>query len=186
MKSALLNDYCPEYLEGILMRKERPQNRSGITVIELMTAAIIAVIVIFGIGIVLSDSHRGWNAMYNRIYSDVVTDSHVARRIFDAVVRKSSSEGFLLDNNGNWVEVYYYADPNSPVVDRYARFFCIDDTLNVEYGRLDPKETLSVETVCEDVSSCKFKGTGRSIQMLLTLDNGSQSITTVTSAVMHN
>lgn len=168
------------------MRKERSRNRNGLTVIELMTAAVIAVIVIFGIGIVLSDSQRGWNAMYNRVYSGVVTDSHVARRMFDAVVRKSSSEGVLLDNNGNWVEVYYYSDPNSPVIDRYARFFCTDDTLNVEYGRLDPKETLSVETVCGDVSNCKFKGAGHCIQMLLTLDNGSQSITTVTSAVMHN
>ena len=174
------------YLEGILMARGRYRNKSGFTLIELMTAAVISVIVIFGIGIVLSESQRGWNAMYNRIYSGVVTDSHVARRMFDAVVRKSSSQGFLLDNGGSWVEVYYYSDPNSSTVDRYARFFHSGDTLDVEYGQLDPKETLTVETICRNVSSCKFEGGGRAIQMLLILDDGSQSVTTVTSAVMHN
>jgi Tfp pilus assembly protein PilW len=168
------------------MRKERKQNRKGLTLIELMISAVIAIIVIFGIGIVLSDSHRGFNSMYDRVYSDVVTNGHVARRMFDSTVRKSSSQGFLLDENGQWVEIYYYSDPNIATVNRYARFFVAGDTLNIERGQLNPKQTLSVEPICADVNACTFKGAGRSLQMLLTLSNGSETITTLTSAVMHN
>ncbi len=168
----------------VIRSKKRRSN--GFTIIELMVGAVLAIVVIFGIGMVLSDSHRGWNAMYNRIYSDVVTDSHVARRMFDAVIRKSSSQGFLLDEDGQWVKIYYYSDPNVSVVDRYAKFFNSGDSLYVEYGQLNPEQTLNIEEICADVSSCKFMGTGRAIQMLLTLDNGRERITTVTSAVMHN
>jgi len=168
------------------MPKNKGRYAKGLTLIELMVASAIAVIVVFGIAIVLADSHRGWQAMYNRIYSDVTTDSHVARRMFDAVIRKSSSQGFVLDAGGASVETYYYSDPNVSAVDRYAKFFVTGDQLYFEYGQLDPKETLGLETVCSNVASCVFRGSGRSLQMFLTLDNGSQRMTTVTSAVMHN
>lgn len=168
------------------MLKKRTANPKGLTIVGLMIATLITVIVIAGIGFVMADSQRGWNAMYNRIYSDVVTDSYVARKTFDSVVRKARSERFLLDDFGNWLEVYYYADPNSIAVDRYARFFSTGGQLNIEYGRLDPRETLSVHTVCENVSGCVFKGAGRTAQMMLTLDNGSQTVIVVSSAVMHN
>ena len=149
---------------------------------------VAAVIVILGIGIILADSQRGWHRMYNRVYSDVVVDSYVARKRFDVVIRKASSENFLLDDAGSWIEVYYYADGNSVVVDRYARFYESDDDdqLNVEYGKLNPRETLTTQTVCENVSDCIFKRAGRSAQMILTLDNGSQTATVTSSAVMHN
>jgi len=37
-----------------------------------------------------------------------------------------------------------------------------------------------------NVSSCRFSQIGTSVQMLLALNNGSQTATAVTSAVMHN
>ena len=65
-------------------------------------------------------------------------------------------------------------------------FYTANGNLNVEYGQLDPKETLSTETVCGNVSGCMFKQLGRSIQMILKLDNGTQTNTVVSSAVTHN
>jgi hypothetical protein len=124
--------------------------------------------------------------MYNRIYSDVVTDGHIARRTFDRVIRKASGRSFLLDTAGNWVEVYYYTDADSIVVDRYARFYEADGQLNIEYGKLDPREALNVQTVCENVSDCVFMAQGTSVQMILRLDNGSEAATVVSSAVAHN
>lgn len=115
-----------------------------------------------------------------------MNDSYVARKAFDAVIRKASKEKFLLDSAGGWLEVYYYAGSDSTVVDRYARFYVADSRLNIEYGKLNPRETLIVQTVCANVSSCVFKVSGCSAQMLLILDNGSQAITVVSSAVMHN
>ena len=174
------------------MSKKKLITQGGFTYIELLIAILFVAIVIPSIGLILVDGQRGWNTMYNRIYSDVVTDSYIARKTFDAVIRKASREKMLLDEDGNWLEVYYYADSDSTVVDRYARFYYYDGgqgtrgQLNIEYGTLKPKKTLSTHTVCKDVSGCVFRRAGRSAQMILTLDNGSQTATVVCSAVMHN
>lgn len=170
--------------------KKRKANRSkGFTIIELMIATGLASIVVVGVGMLLVDSQRGWNRMFSRTYSDVSTDSHVARRRFDSVVRNASTQGILLSVDGSWVEVYYYSDPNSAIVDRYARFFTYGDgpsQLLIEHGAVEPRQTLNTETVCGNVSSCVFKSAGNSAQMILTLNDGSQSATIVASAVMHN
>ena len=170
--------------------KKRKTNSKGFTIIELMIATVLSSAVVVGVGMLLVDSQHGWNRMYSRAYSDVSTDSHVARRRFDSVVRNASTQGILLSVDGSWVEVYYYSDPNSAVVDRYARFYTYlnGDTnqLLIEHGAAEPRQTLNTETVCGNVSSCVFKSAGNSAQMLLTLDDGSQSATIVASAVMHN
>ena len=169
------------------MSKKEPTVQTGFTIVELMIAVMLAAIVMFGIGAMVVDSQRGWHRMYNRIYSDVATDSYVARKTFDSAIRKASSERLLLDAAGNWLEVYYYADANSAVIDRYARFsYDGIDQLDIEYGIVEPRETLSIRPVCENVSSCVFKASGRSVQMILTLDDGSQTATVVSSSVMHN
>lgn len=169
------------------MSKKELTVQPGFTIVELMIAVMLAAIVMFGIGVMVVDSQRGWHRMYNRIYSDVATDSYVARKTFDSVIRKASSETFLLDVAGSWIEVYYYEDPNSTVVERYARFsYDGIDQLDIEYGIVEPRGTLSIRPVCENVSSCVFKASGRSAQMILTLDDGSQTATIVSSAVMHN
>jgi hypothetical protein len=172
-----------------MSKKKRMSNRKGFTLVELMIATGLASTVVVGVGMLLVNSQRGWNTMYSRTYSDVSTDSHVARRRFDSVVRNASNQGVLMSADGSWVELYYYSDPNSVIVDRYARFYNDSDNsgqLIIEYGVVEPRQTLNTETVCENVSSCIFKSAGNSIQMLLTLDNGSQSATVVTSAVPHN
>jgi prepilin-type N-terminal cleavage/methylation domain-containing protein len=168
------------------MSKKRMTNRKGFTLIELMIATGLASAVIVGVGTVLVDSQRGWNTLYERAYCDVVTDAHVARRTFDRVVRNASSQTISLDEAGTWVEVYTYSDPCSPVVDLYAKFQAKNGQLSIEYGDLAGGETLSIDPICGNVSSCVFKSSGRSVQMILTLDDGSKSITVVASAIMHN
>ena len=168
------------------MLKKRTANPKGFTLVELVITGVVAVIVLLGIGVVLVDSQRGWNAMYNRVYSDVVTDGHIARRMFDAVVRKASREDILLDEAGTWIEVHYYQDSDSVELDQYARFYLSGDELKIEYGNLDPGEELSTQTVCSNVSSCVFMVTGASVQMVLRLDNGSEAATVMSSAATHN
>ena len=171
--------------------KKKLTAQGGFTLVELMISMVFAGMVLFGVGVTLVDSQRGWNFMYNRVYSDVVTDGYAARKMFDAVIRKASGARFLLDETGRWIEVYYYQDDDSTVLDRYARFYYDGGggnggQLNIEYGKLNPKETLSIKTICSNVSGCFFEGTGRSAQMILTLDNGSQTVAVTSSAVMHN
>ena len=165
--------------------KNKIKNR-GFTLSELMVGVAAIAIVMLGTSIALVDSHHGWNQTYSRINSDVVTGSHIAQRKFDTVVRKSSSQWFSLDPEKNWVEVYYYANPDSVLVDRYARFYVSNGNLCVEYGNSSPREALNVETICGNVSYCRFQNTGRAIQMALDLDNGREKLTTITSAILHN
>jgi len=170
--------------------KKKNANRKGFTIVELMIATGLSSIVIIGIGMLLVDSHRSWNRMYSRTYSGISSDSHVARRRFDSVVRNASTQGILLADDGSWVEVYYYSDPNATVVDRYARFFTYSgldsNQLLIEHGVVQPRQTLTTETVCDNVASCVFKSAGNSAQMVLMLSDGSETATIVASAVMHN
>lgn len=169
-----------------MQRRRTVTAQQGFTLVELAITTVVFAIIMVAVGVSLVDGHRGWNSMYNRVYSDVVTDSYVASKMFEAMVRRASRERVLFDEAGNWVEVYYYADSDSSAVDRYMRFYGSDGALNVEYGQLNPRETLATETVCENVSECVFKGAGRSVQMMLILDDGSQAVTVACSGVMHN
>jgi len=152
---------------------------------------MIVVIVVLALGTVIADSMRGWNRMYDHVYADVRTDSFVARKTFDQVIRKATSQIYQVDSAGTWLEVYYYSASSASIVDRYARFYASSGALLVEYGTWtagaeSSKTRLRTDIVCENVASCVFKADGRSAQMVLTLDDGSQNIVVVTSAVMHN
>jgi hypothetical protein len=168
------------------MTEKKVKTRQGFTLTEMILAGVISTLIFAGIGFLLVDSQTGWNRMYSRAYSEVVVDSYIARRTFDSVVRKADGENFLLDTSGNWLEVYYYENADSVALDRYSRFYKYNDELRIEYGQLDPKSIINVSTVCANVSACVFKQSGCSIQMILTLDNGVQTNTVVTSGFMHN
>lgn len=158
----------------------------GFTLVELVITATIMSIVAIAIGVVIVDGQTSWNNMYDHVNGDVITDGYVVRAKFDAVMRRASREKVTLNSTGSSVEVYCYASDSSTVLDRYARFYTSDGDLNLESGRLDPRTTLDVETICKNVSSCTFKQVGRSIQMILTLDDGARTNTIVSSAVAQN
>ncbi len=168
------------------MRKKKLTTQRGVSITELMITTAVSIIVVFGIAVLLVDGQRGWNTIYNYVYADVVTDGYVARKKFDFLMRNASREMYLLADDGSWIEIYYYVDDDSVVLDRYARFYENSGNLNIEYGQLEPRQTLETETICSNVSSCTFKAAGQSAQMTLTLDDGSQAITVASSAVMHN
>jgi len=168
------------------MIKKRPRARKGFTIVELMITTVIMISVGLAIGVVIVDGQTGWNTMYDRMNSDVITDGYVARKKFDVVMRSANMGQSLVDADGAWIEVYSYASPSSTVVDRYSRFYVSDGDLNLEYGQVDPRVTLSVDTVCGNVSDCTFQQVGTSTQMTLTLDNRTHTNTIVSSAVTHN
>lgn len=171
------------------MRWKTVRNNRGFTLIELILGTVMSTIVIFSIGIVLVDSQRGWNRMYNRVYGGLVTDGYAARKAFDAAVRKSSIKRARLGDDE--VEVYYYDDPETSTrLDSYARFYVTDGELMVDYGELDadgnPQGTPSTVTLARNVEAVNFSVTGVCVQMTLSLDNGSESVTVTASPVRHN
>ena len=171
--------------------RHRRKFRPGVSLTELVVAMVIAIIVIFAIGTAIADGVRGWHKMYDRVYADVRTDSYVARITFDRVVRQATRHVLSVDSEGAWLEAYYYSTSSAPVTDRYARFYTSSGALLVEYGTYTPgasesRSQLRTDIVCQNVASCTFKADGRSAQMVLMLDDDSQNIVVVTSAVMNN
>jgi len=169
-----------------MIKQNGPRAPRGFTLVELMITTLVMSIVGFAIGVVIVDGQTSWNVMYERINSDIVSDGYAARHKFDSVMRSASSGQVVLAGDGSWIEVYSYASAASSAVDRYWRFYAMDGDLNAEYGQLDPRSTLSTETVCENVSDCTFQQFGQAIQMTLVLDDGEQTGTVISSAVAHN
>jgi len=159
------------------------------TITEQMVVMLVSAIVILGMGAVLVDSQKGWNRTYDRAYGDVATDGYVAQKTFEAVVRKSSTKR---ESTGTGeITVYYYNDPlTSTQLDRYARFYKDGDKLMADYGQLDeqenPQNPSQTDTLAQNVEDVSFSVSGVCLQMILSLDNGSDTLTVVSSAVRHN
>lgn len=159
---------------------------SGFTLLEMMITVAVSTILFGSVMVLIVDSQRGYNQMFMRNNSDVLTSGYIARRTFDSIVRKADADSYTIDENGYWLEVHYYSSDAVAVPDKYAKFYESDGDLNVEFGSLDPQITTDVQTVCENVTECTFKSSGNSAQMFLTIDDGEQSVTVVSSAIMHN
>ena len=174
---------------GAMNKKSKLKVRPGFTLTELAVTMVITIVVMLAIGITLAGSVRGWQTAYGRAFSDVAMESYSARRAFDSIIRKACRQ--VLPNpfppeGSDWVEVHYYSTYLSGFPDRYARFYLEDGKLKLDYGIIGAPR-LGTTIVCSSVDSCVFNnGPGRSIEMLVKLNNGTQSATIVSSAVMHN
>jgi hypothetical protein len=171
------------------MLKRNLITRDGFTLIEMIVATAMTVIVILGVAIVLVNSQRAYQVTYDKVYSDVMTDAFVARRLFDSIVRKSSTDGIALSSDRKSVEVHYYNNDSSTYLDRYARFYTSGLNLRVEYGLVNSsgtKQTLNTDTICTNVTSCVFMNQGNSVRMVLKFDDEQKENVVVTSAYLHN
>lgn len=158
----------------------------GLTLVETAIAGVVFVIVMVGVSSVLADSQRLWNTMYNRTYSNVVIHGHLTKKMFDASMRKASEKTLQIDSDGRWIEAQYYSDDTAAQPDRYVRFTYVGGALFAEHGQVEPREQLSFHTLCDNVTRCVFKQSGRSVHMLLTINDGAQTQTIGTSAELHN
>lgn len=173
------------------MKYKSVKNKQGVTLIELMVTILISLIVLMAIGLVLVDNQRGYNRMYGRVLGDVVTDAYVARKAFDATCRKASAKRYKLGLDGDFIEVYYYQDANSPDINRYANFHRNGDELMVSHGVVDAatwntQSAYSTVRLARNVSDVKFSADACSMRMVLRLNNGTEAMTVTTSAVRHN
>jgi hypothetical protein len=168
------------------MKKYRCKFRAGFTMIELTLAATAMVIMILGVGMILADSHNSWNKMYIRTNGEVASGAYIAKKTFDSIVRRANIGSLSIDNDGAWVDVSYSSNPDSETIDRYALFYSEGENFKVEYGQINPNQILRTQTICRNVTSCKFSQSGTSVQMALTLTQNSQSLTVMSSAYLHN
>jgi len=126
--------------------------------------------------------------MYDKVNADMQDEAVVSRITFESYVRKSSkySGNFSVGSDGSWLEVSYHSELSSGVVDRYAKFYVTGDELVLETGKKSPRETLTVATLSENISSCTFKTLGTSAQMIAVFDDGNDQVNLNCSAVMNN
>ena len=91
------------------MAARKYNQRRAFTFIEVLVTATAAVILIVGLSAMLFYGQRGYNTMYRRINSEVVRSANEARRIFDAIVRKSTVERCdILSPDDIYGEIYLY------------------------------------------------------------------------------
>ena len=175
------------------MKPLRKKNSKALTLMEMVVAMALAVIIMFGLGVAVIDSQRGWRIMYDRVYGGLVTDGYTSRKACDAVCRKSSKTSRTNDNisaDGTSITFYYYDSLASTELDKYAYFYQSGNQLLVEYGDFDLASLSETENatmiLANTVESVVFSATGASAQMFLQLSNNSRNFTVATSAVRHN
>ncbi len=173
---------------GSATRRPAPKRLAphAFTLVELAVAMLIAIIPILVVGTIIAGSQRQWKNMYDRTNSPIATAVAVTTRVFDTTIRKAAADQVLIDPAGKWIEVCYPGNPNSATIDSYARFYAQKGSLHIDRGRLNPRTSLTDQTLCENVSSCSFRQLGQSVQMILKLDDSTEQKTIISSALMHN
>ena len=192
-------------------KSKRPNYRKGFSLIELIVVVAAAMILILGMGMTLAHSQRAYTTMFKRAHSDVVEEAYEARRVFDRIVRKSTTRRCdLID--GSTIYVYYYSDtaqtPNYTLVDpdRFAKFYVASGMLLVDYGSVPsswwddsslspgwPKTGTQIlaQNVQTETGKPIFSVQGRNVYMSMMLvkekPNGmKESMVLTSSAVRHN
>ena len=167
-------------------------NRRGVTLMELLVTMAIASIVMLGASVIIVDAHYSWNSMYERIHGDVMSDAYFARMRFDTMCRKADGADVRLDADVPLLEVYCYSVPNvgddpdlSP--DLFVQFYLNGTELVQDVGDIATSTVTSSAVIARNVVELKFSAEGdRGAQMLLTLNNGEESITVTCGSVRHN
>ncbi len=169
------------------------KKKRAFTLVELMVTILIASIVFLGVGVLMVDSIKGYNKLYDRRNKGIVQDAYAARLTFDRIVRRASTKRYTLGLTS--VEVYYYGSPpvlpdGTDPLDRYAKIYESGGNLYVEYGNYDDAthDTAATNTslVAENVADAKFSVEGARVSMVLELDDGKRTMTVMSSAVRHN
>lgn len=139
-------------------------------------AALAAVILIVGISAMLFYGQRGYNTMYRRVTSEVVRNAYEARRVFDAIVRKSTVERCDIRSVvgiNDEIYLYYYYDetqPDAPAPepieryrymfpaqpDRFARFYLNGTNLMLQKGPILPPGTPLFLVVPDDLDGTEM------------------------------
>jgi len=160
--------------------------KTGFTLTELMIVTALASVCMVSVGAVFVDSQKAWNQTFQKNNSAIMVESNLATKAFEATVRKATSDKYLLDTAGLWVEVYYYSSATATKLDRYAKLYMTGGKFYIEGGRIDPPETLSVSLICSSVTACTFSASGKCIRMQMTLSDNDRDVSFICSAVPQN
>ena len=156
-------------------------------------AMLMISVMLVAIAGVIADAHRGYNVAFKRVYGDVVSDAYFSRMRFDYYCRKVCSGDVVIDPDIPMVYLKYYSTPNISgdaylEPDSFVQFYLDGTDLIQACGPIATNEaTDKIEVIARDVTELKFSAdSGRAVQMVMTLDNGKESITVTCGSIRHN
>jgi len=167
------------------------RKKAGVTLVELMVTMLIVSLMMIVIGVVMLDSHRGWLDAYRKVHGQAAADAATAQVAFEKVVRKASRSKYVMNAPGD-LTVYYFQDwLYSEYPDRYARFyispggnnFYMDQGTRDENGSEEKQTTIQL---CSTLTDAEFRPTDGGIEMKLVLNDGRETTTALTTAILHN
>ena len=171
---------------------KRTKYYPGFTMAELILAIAASSILVLTMGIMMVDTQRGWMDSYAKVHGGAATDAAVAKTAFDKVVRKASRSFYHFDAFDD-ISVYYYDHwLTSAEPDRYARFYRSADNsseMYIQHGKFDEGEkedVLAEVLLASNVTDLEFKPINCGIEMKLALDDGRETTTIVSTAILHN
>ena len=153
---------------------------------------LIVVVATLGVSGVIASGHTHYVLMFRRAHGAVTNDSYTSRLIFDKICRKARAGTAILDPSGPSLEVWYYSMPNvngsaylEP--DKFARFYLSGTNLMLSTGDIvSDSDTTTV--IARNVTELEFSAPydGKSVQMVMTLEDNNHSITITCGSIMHN
>ncbi len=168
--------------------RRRPQGLTGFTLTETVVSLAVMAVLILAMSTFLADNHKAFNHAYAGAFSPAASGALAARTTFHKTIRRacSAAGAAAVAPDGSWIEVRYYSDPDVSAPDWLARFEWSGEDLLLRNSVLASGQTLSVETVCENVASVEFSLIGRSAQMFLEYEDGTSTRTVNTCATMRS
>ena len=171
---------------------KRIRSYLGFTITELVLAIAVSSVLILTMGVVMVDSQRGWMDSYAKVHGGATADAMMAKTAFDKVIRKASRSAYHF-NELDDITVYYYENwLTSTEPDRYARFYRSADNsseMYIQHGVFEAGAKKSILTdvlLASNVTDLEFKPISGGIEMKLALDDGRETTTVVSTALLHN
>ncbi len=160
------------------MQKIEIKKLKGVTLIELMMTICIVAVVMFGVAALMASDIGGWKTMYDRLNSESAKNSYEIRRMFDRVVRQASIRDEVAVTDTTFQIVYYDYVWNtadvipSAVVKARATFTYSNGKMTVVSKKASNGEVIGSLTISNVANKPPFfKLYGRSVQMMLTINN---------------
>jgi prepilin-type N-terminal cleavage/methylation domain-containing protein len=177
----------------MLKKNKKKSAAKGFNLIELMVAMLAASMLLFAIGMFMSNGQKTWNRLFVKVHGDTTVDGFSVHRVFQKICRKASVRKCVVGEDGKTLELYYWdKDSTAPVPENYAQFYLSDEALYVEHGKTQPgtwqpNPSLGTTTIqlASRVKTVAFQANGAAMHMHLTyLDENTMPV--VCSSVRHN
>ncbi|OXU16143.1 prepilin-type N-terminal cleavage/methylation domain-containing protein [Sedimentisphaera salicampi] len=164
------------------------------TLVEVTISLAIISVIVMAVNNVIANQYSGLDKTFRRIFGETAEGVVKVRKAFNGTCRKASLRNITIEDDGETLTLYYYSDHTDPPYwpDKYAKYylnsndeFCVEHG-DVVFGTLQQLSSDYTEILCGDVSYLSFSAQGLSVELCMTIDEGSDDFTFTWTAVRHN